>query len=70
MKDRQALLLKKHQEAKNRSDTLRVGGGISIWPEMDNMRLTQTEIITLAVTSITLAILTVCTFTAIHGLYI
>ena len=66
-KAKQELLVKKHLSAKSRSDSLCVGGGVSLWPDMERMRLTREEGIALVVVSVGLVVLSVCSFHFIHG---
>lgn len=61
-------LLHKHQEAKNRVDSLNVGGGISIWPEMNDMRLTNRDVVSLASAGILLCLATIFMFSVLHGI--
>ena len=67
MRQKQAALSKKHKEAQDRIDSLNVGGGISIWPQAANMRLTAKETCVLAATSTLLLFVTAVIFTLIHG---
>ena len=67
MRQKQAALSKKHKEAQDRIDSLNVGGGISIWPQTANMRLTTKETCVLAATSTLLLFITAVIFTLIHG---
>ncbi|XP_039614569.1 uncharacterized protein LOC120532553 isoform X2 [Polypterus senegalus] len=43
LQEKQKRLNEKHQKAKESLDKLAVGGGVSLWPEMDRMRLTIDE---------------------------
>lgn len=70
LEDVRATLLHKHQKAKNRIDTLNVGGGVSIWPNMDDMRLTNGEVVGLLSASVVLCLMTVCLFNTVHGEWI
>ncbi|XP_064650433.1 uncharacterized protein LOC135501919 isoform X2 [Lineus longissimus] len=69
LKEKQKLLAQKHQEAKSKvnTDGANVGGGISIWPEMDNMRLTKQEVINLTSLCVLLMLLVVFFFVQLHG---
>ena len=69
-KARQDLLIRKHESARNRSDSLSVGGGVSLWPDMQRMRLTRAEGGALVVISMALVVLSVIVFTLIHGKYV
>lgn len=63
----QQLLMQKHHDAKSKAEERFVGGGISIWPEMNNMRLTFSDLMTLVANSIILMVLTYGLFTYLHG---
>ena len=67
LRQKQAILSKKHKAAQDRIDSLNVGGGISIWPQAANMRLTGKETCTLIFTSTILMFSTAVLFTIIHG---
>lgn len=60
-------LLHKHQEAKNRVDSLNVGGGISIWPDMNDMRLTNRDVALLISAGLLLCLATIFLFDVLHG---
>lgn len=66
-KAKQELLIRKHQSARKRADSLCVGGGVSLWPEMARMRLTCAEGAALVVLSAGLVVLTAVVFHLIHG---
>ncbi len=59
--------MKKHMDAKSRTDSLSVGGGVSLWPEMERMRLTQEEGAGLVLVAFSLIVITFCAFYGIHG---
>ncbi|KAK3098415.1 hypothetical protein FSP39_019264 [Pinctada imbricata] len=42
------MLISKHQQARQNADSLSVGGGVSLWPNMDDMRLSCRETLQLA----------------------
>lgn len=61
-------LMKKHHEAKSRVHSVSgVGGGVSMWPAMDDMRLTRREANWLVVSCGVLIIGTMSVFLACHG---
>ena len=67
LKDKQQALERMHKQAKANSDQLSVGGGVSIWPEMTNMRLDKTETGYLVFTCIGLTVTVLLLFNKIHG---
>ena len=67
MKDKQKLLSRKHQEAKSKVKELNVGGGVSLWPDMDNMRLTKQEVINLSAFCLVLVMAVILFFYQLHG---
>ncbi|XP_072904301.1 uncharacterized protein [Hemitrygon akajei] len=67
LQQKQKLLQEKHLKAKSSADKIPVGGGISLWPEMDNMRLTKGEVIGLAITSFLLSAAVFIMFEYLHG---
>ena len=67
MKEKQSLLVRKHETARQRVDSVNVGGGISLWPEMESMRLTDQEVIQLAALCVGLAAGIIVTFAFLHG---
>ncbi|KAI0226029.1 hypothetical protein LSAT2_023277 [Lamellibrachia satsuma] len=67
LKEKQQQLTRMHQDAKSRSDRLNIGGGVTIWPEMDNMRLSRREILSLILICCGLVVMTTVTFRKIHG---
>lgn len=66
VKDRQ-LLMKKHLEARQKADTLHIGGGFTLWPNMDDMRLNKQEGIQLLLTCVLLFCFVIFAFYKIHG---
>ena len=63
-------LLKKHHEAKSRVHGMSgIGGGVSLWPAMDDMRLSRREVNWLVVVCGILVVGTVSIFLACHGEY-
>ncbi|KAG7481171.1 hypothetical protein MATL_G00063790 [Megalops atlanticus] len=67
LQERQRLLQEKHQRAKESLDRLAVGGGVSLWPEMDSMRLTAMEGLFLGLTCVAVAIGVFLIFRYLHG---
>ncbi|XP_013404264.1 uncharacterized protein LOC106169370 isoform X2 [Lingula anatina] len=67
IKARQQSLIRKHQVAKDKIDNLNVGGGVSMWPQMETMRLTQGETLQLLAVCIGLFTSTVVLFYFLHG---
>ena len=64
---KQKLLERKFHASKSKANIANVGGGISIWPEMENMRLTPTEVWLLVAVCIGLVAVVYMTFQAFHG---
>ena len=60
-------MLQKHEEARSKAVKSGVGGGISIWPEMDNMRLSAKDAYYLALSSVSLTVCAVYAFYILHG---
>lgn len=58
--------MRKHQKAKSNAEKC-VGGGISLWPGMDNMRLTPSDLWSLVANVVTLFVLTLGAFSFLHG---
>ncbi|ESP05626.1 hypothetical protein LOTGIDRAFT_152486 [Lottia gigantea] len=67
LKEKQKVLARKHEEVRKRSDNVKVGGGVSLWPEMENMRLRHEEILQLIFTSLLLVLLLAIAFYKFHG---
>ena len=68
MKSQQQILADKHHSAKSRVQGLGVGGGVSIWPQMDNMRLTRPEVLCLIASSVVFMVITIHLFYQLHGM--
>ena len=61
-------LVRKHHEAKSKIGCISgLGGGISIWPAMDDMRLTWDDTARLVAVCVTLVVVTIATFHWFHG---
>ena len=61
-------LVRKHYEAKSKIDRISgIGGGVSIWPAMDDMRLSQADAIKMAFICAALVVATMVTFYCFHG---
>ncbi|KAL4630156.1 hypothetical protein GN956_G16865 [Arapaima gigas] len=67
LQERQKLLQEKHQKAKQSVDTLAVGGGVSLWPEMDSMRLSAKEGVILSVSCMAVTLSACLLFKCLHG---
>uniref|UniRef100_UPI00398F4919 uncharacterized protein n=1 Tax=Pristiophorus japonicus TaxID=55135 RepID=UPI00398F4919 len=67
LQQKQKILQEKHLKAKSSVDKIPVGGGISLWPEMDNMRLTKGEVIVLTMSSLLLCFAVIILFEYLHG---
>ncbi|GCB74205.1 hypothetical protein scyTo_0003293 [Scyliorhinus torazame] len=67
LQQKQRLLQEKHLKAKSLVDKIPVGGGISLWPEMDDMRLTKREVLVLIISSLLLIFAVVTLFEYLHG---
>lgn len=66
LKDRE-VLTGKHINVRQRADKLNVGGGVCLWPGMEDMRLSRREIIDLLLVSILLIPAVVYGFDKLHG---
>ena len=65
---RQRALEKMHHEAKSRLDGVSgVGGGVSLWPAMDDMRLSRSDALQLTCLSLALMAATWVVFWMYHG---
>ena len=64
------MLVRKHETARQRVDNVNVGGGVSLWPDMENMRLNNQEVLQLAVLCAGLAAGVTLTFAFLHGILI
>ncbi|XP_072452083.1 uncharacterized protein [Chiloscyllium punctatum] len=67
LQQKQKILQEKHLKAKSSLDKIPVGGGISLWPDMDDMRLTKREVLVLAISSLLLIFAVVTLFEYLHG---
>ncbi|XP_064413869.1 uncharacterized protein LOC106701959 [Latimeria chalumnae] len=67
LKEKQRLLQEKHKAARSSADRLAVGGGVSLWPEMDTMRLTTEEGVLLFLSSVLLSLAVFIVFKHLHG---
>ncbi|KAK6188498.1 hypothetical protein SNE40_004661 [Patella caerulea] len=67
LKEKQQILVEKHNDTKQRCDQINIGGGISLWPQMENMRLTEREIIRLLLSCICLVFTLFFIFHKFHG---
>ncbi|XP_066296613.1 uncharacterized protein [Branchiostoma lanceolatum] len=67
LKTKQRLLEKKHHAAKSNAASLCVGGGVSLWPQMDNMRLTRRETVALTTWCVGLVLVVQALFSYLHG---
>ncbi len=64
----QRVLVRKHYEAKSKVEGLSgLGGGVSIWPSMDDMRLSKEDAFRLVKVCLSLVIVTIATFYWFHG---
>ena len=63
--ERQKELERLHHEAKSRREG--VGGGVSLWPEMDDMRLSRRDTLQLGALCLFLSVTTAALFLACHG---
>ncbi|XP_076105109.1 uncharacterized protein LOC143073443 [Mytilus galloprovincialis] len=66
LKDRE-LLASKHSSVRQKADKLNVGGGVCLWPGMDDMRLSRREIIEILIVSVFLLVAVVIAFNKLHG---
>ena len=65
---KQRVLASKHLSAKSRAGQVAgAGGGITIWPGMDDMRLSQRETVQLTAAAFCLIVGSVCLFMYLHG---
>ena len=65
-KDRHTLI-SKHLDTRHNMDRLSVGGGVSQWPDMEDMRLSLTEILKLGAVCAMLFVLVILIFNKLHG---
>lgn len=65
---RQRALEKMHHAAKSRLEGVSgLGGGVSLWPAMDDMRLSRSDAVQLSCTSLVLMVATGIIFLIYHG---
>ncbi|XP_033109492.1 uncharacterized protein LOC117110785 [Anneissia japonica] len=64
---KQKLLEEKHRLAKSKVSSMGPGGGVSIWPEMDDMRLTPKEMHLIVIISLVLIGFVCQLFWLLHG---
>ena len=67
LKDRE-VLASKHLSVRKKADKLNVGGGVCLWPGMQDMRLSQWEMVELLLVSVTLLVTVVYGFNKLHGI--
>ncbi|KAL8567167.1 hypothetical protein ACOMHN_033069 [Nucella lapillus] len=67
LKEKQRELIKKHEQIRQNSDKLNVGGGVTLWPNMNQMRLSRNEIVTLVLACLVLVLLMGLLFVQLHG---
>lgn len=67
-KDRHTLI-SKHLDTKHNMDRLSVGGGVSLWPDMEDMRLSLIEILKLGAICFLLFFVVMMVFSKLHGEY-
>ncbi|KAL5004008.1 hypothetical protein ScPMuIL_017464 [Solemya velum] len=67
LREKQDLLVKKHNEARQNADTLNVGGGVCMWPEMADMRLTSVEFFQIVILCVCLLFFMIVAYHKIHG---
>jgi hypothetical protein len=62
-------LIGKHHDTRHNMDRLSVGGGVSLWPEMEDMRLSPVEILKLGAVCFLMFVLIITLFNKLHGEY-
>jgi hypothetical protein len=67
LKEKQTILVRKHEETRRKVDSLNVGGGVSMWPEMDSMRMSTEEIYKLSGFCLIMVIIVDAIFIGLHG---
>ena len=67
MKEKQQELIHKHEQIRQNSDKLSVGGGVTLWPNMNQMRLSRREVVLLMLTCFALMAGTGWLFMFLHG---
>lgn len=65
--EKRKILIQKHEDIRLNSNKLPTGGGFSMWPEMEKMRLDSKGIVHLATFSIAMGIFIGYAFIKIHG---
>lgn len=65
--EKRKILIQKHEDIRLNSSRTAAGGGFSLWPEMDKMRLNNREIFNLATFSIAMGLFVIYAFIKIHG---
>lgn len=67
---KQRVLATKHQNAKSSAcQVVGVGGGVTMWPGMDDMRLSQRETVQLTAVAVCLIAGSMCLFIYMHGVW-
>ncbi|XP_076443525.1 uncharacterized protein LOC143282010 isoform X2 [Babylonia areolata] len=67
LKEKQRELIHKHEQIRQNSDRLNVGGGVTLWPNMNQMRLSGKEIAALVLACLVLVVLMGVLFLQLHG---
>ena len=67
LKEKQQILIDKHNKVNERAGDLLAGGGVSMWPEMTNMRLSSNDSLCLIIICVTLIAGSATLFKLIHG---
>ncbi|XP_035827980.1 uncharacterized protein LOC101853432 isoform X2 [Aplysia californica] len=67
MREKQRQLIRKHNAIRKRSDQLQTGGGVSLWPNMKEMRLSKSEVVKLSLQAVALCIFTKLILQTLHG---
>ena len=60
--------MQKHEETRKKMDSLNVGGGVCIWPEMVNMRMSWEDVYYLTAGCVLLCACVVAVFLYLHGM--
>lgn len=70
VQEAQRVLIQKHNEAKSKLEGVSgIGGGVSIWPAMDDMRLSREDALQLVKLCLCLVMVTAAIFYCCHGKY-